>query len=143
MPDISDELIKAYLNTRYVVDMAGEDAAIRIGQHLPEAIVRLAQSVEVGTWFEVAVITACNPHSRRLSDAENQSRQGVLAELLGWHGIPMFPATGIGDEGEWSEPGFLVVGVSRSMAVSIGRCCQQNAVVYAEAGGAAELVFCV
>ncbi|MCB1736519.1 MAG: DUF3293 domain-containing protein [Gammaproteobacteria bacterium] len=139
---MSNELIKAYLNTSYVVNMAGEDAAIRVGQDLPEAVVRLVQSMGVGT-FEVAVITACNPHSRRLSEAENQSRQGVLAELLGWHRFPIFPATGIGDEGDWSEPGFLIVGVSRSMAVSIGRCCQQNAVIYAEAGGPAELVSCV
>ncbi|MCB1735881.1 MAG: DUF3293 domain-containing protein [Gammaproteobacteria bacterium] len=131
------------MHTRYVVSMDGSDVELRIGQPLPGILSQLAQTVGTEN-AGLAVITACNPYSTPTPEDQNQARQAVLATLLGWHDAwDVFAAEGISEDGGWSEPSFLVVGIERVMAESIGRCFQQNAVVFALPGGLPELRCCI
>jgi hypothetical protein len=54
------------------------------------------------------VISACNPHSQRLSDAENKARHQHLQVLIEAAQLRWWPARGRSPDANWVEPGFLL-----------------------------------
>ena len=88
------------------------------------------------------VITAHNPRSIPLPPEDNRQRQQRLAAVLDTSDYQTMPATGRSTDGQWQETSLLVLGLPRASAKALGARFGQNAVVFAEAGGLAELLLC-
>lgn len=95
----------------------------------------------VDSW---AIVTACNPYSEPLSDAENAQRMKHLGESLRkeFPGESIFQAQGLAADGSWEEVSFLVLGIGEERAKMLGKEFEQNAVVYGESDAIARLVWC-
>jgi hypothetical protein len=112
---------------------------IRIDQAHPQLDL-LHRNASVQSW---CFITAYNPRSNPLSQIMNERRQEALREAIASRGLAVFEGEGIGDDGTWpAEPSFLVLGISRSDAMALGRQFDQAAIVVGDTGGPAELLFC-
>jgi hypothetical protein len=117
------ELEDAYRRTTY---KAGFEVRIGDASPLPVA------------W---AFITAYNPRSHKLTSTENAEREKALEAAAGAHTFRR--ATGVPDDPEIKpEHGVVIEGIDRRDAVELARRFDQNAIVYAEPGGLAELVWC-
>ena len=137
---VSDTLLEAYRKTAFNVDTPKGRLSLRIDEHCL-ALDDVLTDQGVSTW---AYVTAFNPGSTRLRDAENAARQHELESTIANLGIPSFPGEGIDDNGQWPpEPSFLILGIGRGDAVRLGRQYGQFAVVFGELGRPAELVRCM
>jgi hypothetical protein len=130
-------LWKAYRDTTYVVALK-EPILIRIGWN-PRRLRRLLQTHNASEW---AFITAWNPGSVTLPDAENARRNEALAAELRrrW---TILEGQGVGDDGVTPpEASFLVLGIPRNAAVAAARKHGQLAIVCGTLETRAELVPC-
>jgi hypothetical protein len=118
------ELFEAYRSTLYQVN----DPLIQIliGQQCGP-IDALLQQHNCSTY---AFITAWNPFSNLLSDAENENRNQLLYnELIGK--FLLFQGQGIGQDPKWKpEESFLVLGIDECTAIEVGKKFEQNAIVF-------------
>ncbi len=88
-----------------------------------------------------AYLTACNPCSMRLGDAENDELQAGLSRILDEMHLAYIAGVGLHPTGGWAgEPSFLVLGMSREQACSVGRQFRQNAVVWCGPDATPELL---
>ncbi len=133
------ELTAAYLATRYeVIAPDRERLVLRVGELHPELDRRLAV-LGVAQW---AFLTAFNPWSEPLSEAENDLRQEALFRKLDAEAYARWPGAGIGATGEWPpEPSVLVLGLDEDVARRLSREFQQNAWVQGAVGGPARLLW--
>lgn len=100
----------------------------------------LLERYAVDSW---AYITAYNPASDRLSEAENRHRQGQLEAAIGSAGYVFFRGQGIGQDQQWPpEPSVLVLGISKEEARELGRKFGQVAILIGRKGTPAELMAC-
>lgn len=91
-----------------------------------------------------AFVTAFNPHSVRLPDAENLARQQALREVLRQQRHAVVDGIGQHPDGHWQgEPSFLVFGLSLEEAYKLGRQFSQNAIVWAGSEAIPQLILCV
>lgn len=129
-------LIAAYLATDYVV-AASPPFVLRVGRHSAE-LDRLMHLQGVDC---AAFVTAWNPGSVRVPEDQNLATQERLERELRAAGYTLIPGEGRDPAGHWpGEPSVLVLGLSRSRAVDIGRVYRQHAVVWVRCGTAVELV---
>jgi osmoprotectant transport system ATP-binding protein len=128
----------AYLSTDYCVDDAPDGPfAIRIG----ESCVEMAKLVKDGE-FNWAFLTACNPGSTRLSEAENPERMNELESIVQKRGWRYFHGRGVGRIGDWpAEPSLLIIGIQEVDAIELGRRFGQNAIVAGWADAFGRLVW--
>ncbi len=132
-------LERAYMATAFVADAPGVRIEIRIGRCHPELDALLAGH-GVHAW---AFVTAWNPASRLLPDAENAARQRQLRDDLAALCLTSFPGRGVPDRGDWPpEASLLVLGLAEDDARRLGRKHGQNAVVIGKRGEAARLAWC-
>jgi hypothetical protein len=132
-------LERAYMATAFVADVPGGSIEIRVGRQHP-ALDTLLIGRGADAW---AFITAWNPASKQLPDAENATRQQRLRDELTSLRLVMFPGRGVPDEGDWPpEASLLVLDLAEADALRIGRDHGQNAVVVGALGGPARLVWC-
>jgi hypothetical protein len=122
-PDHRRELESAYRQTLYCVPSL--DLCFEIDQASAK-LLELAGRLGFQAW---AFITACNPRSEALSEAENNVRMRELEAYLFEGGFTYYRAVGTSANGEWSEPSVFVLGMDASTAVSIGNHWGQMAVV--------------
>lgn len=122
-PDRRRELEAAYRQTLYCVPEL--DLWLEIDKS-SEALLLLAEKMGFQAW---AFITACNPRSEALSEAENNVRMRELEAYLTETGFTIYHAVGASINSDWSEPSFFVLGMDASTAVSIGNHWGQMAVV--------------
>lgn len=108
-----DALRAAYLATEVFVDLDGE---------------RIDASVASRRLGPLFVLTAHNPASVELDDAENERRNAELQEDLVTDGVTFVPAIGRSPDGSWFEPGFALVGVDLATANALGAKFGQNAI---------------
>lgn len=88
---------------------------------------------------EWAFITAWNPRSDVLTDAENHQRHLQLKEKV--RDYYTLEGEGIGVDPAWKpERSWLIIGISKERAVGIGRDFKQNAIVYGTLNEPAELL---
>lgn len=136
MPD--PQLDAAYRATSYRVNDARKGSfVIRIGERSADLEELLFDEVE----FDWAYLTACNPGSMRLDDAENARRTDELRNILRARWPRHHFGVSVGHDGTWREPSFLVLGIRESDAVELARQFGQNAIVAGRAGQPARLVW--
>ena len=134
-----DGLIEAYRQTHFCADTPHGPIVIHVGQTCP-ALDALLVELECTSW---AYITAFNPRSFPLSEAENEAHQHELEETVRQLGHVMFQGKGISHDGAWPpEPSILVLGMHRAAAVALGLRFGQRAIVCGESGVPAVLVVC-
>jgi hypothetical protein len=118
----ADAIWAAYAATRLLVDAAGRPLLFE-----PD------EAGKCGDWTLAAsslhVVTAWNPRSVALTDAENRARQARLqsvVDLLGYRSLDVIVQAVSGD---WpAEPGLGLVDVTRPRAVALGVLFDQTAV---------------
>lgn len=128
-----NDLLAAYQSTRYkTFDLP---IVIEIGMVCP-ALDDLLSQYGLSTW---AFITAWNPFSRVLSDAENNHRHTCLKEAVRQY--KFFEGEGVGAASTWPpERSLLILGIAKDVAVEIGRKYEQNAIVIGKIYQPAELL---
>jgi hypothetical protein len=133
---LNDQLIAAYAATDFILH--GEDAGLvlNIGRVSPEFDAVLDRR-GVGT---AVVVTAYNPRSVVLPDAENQARHRALLDLLGLRGLDFQIGEGRDPTGDWkSEIECVVYGISLEVGLDLARAFDQYAIVFLQRGVAPEL----
>jgi hypothetical protein len=133
------ELWSAYEATAYRVHGSPVGAfTIRCGEASPPLDALLA-AAGTDTW---AFVTAANPGSQRLDDADNRRRHAALVEEVRRRGLVFHAGAGVGDDGAWpAEESVLVTGLDEAAALALGRAFDQLAVVVGERGGPARLAW--
>lgn len=119
-------LFRAYKSTEYR-GYGDEPFSMYVGKKCSE-LERLFQEHSVSS---AVFITACNPRSKQLSDAENKIRLFQMEQEIKSMGYQIIDGMGIGQEVEptWTEQSFLVLGMTESEADSLSSRYEQNAYV--------------
>ena len=126
-------LEEAYRKTTYA---AGLSIRLRVGEPHPF----LDEMMGFRGLEEYAYLTAWNPGSGKLPDAENRARQDDLkARLKGRH--PTIEGLATADDGAWSEESLLVLGISRADALALAREFGQAAILAGRRGGVPEIAW--
>lgn len=87
------------------------------------------------------LVTAFNPFSQRLSDAQNAARQHGLAEYLDGLKLAAIEGAGIDPTGAWpAETSLLALGATSATADDLMREFEQNAVVFIDRQGGVRLL---
>ena len=126
MADYSDDLVAAYLNTRYRVPHF--DLTLKIGEANPVAdAILLAHRTR-----QAAFLTAWNPRSSPLPVLENQKRNETLETRIASCRLRYFSGLGIPPEGEnWTaEESFFILHIDLASARGLAEAFEQNAFVY-------------
>ena len=126
------ELLDAYRRTVWTVEMPSGSLDVRLDGTTPDAQLRPA-----------GIVTAYNPASIPRSAAENRDADQDLLKHVRSLGVPFRRTVARGadprDKG-FEEPGFLLLGDVRPLAVELGLVFGQNAVVWTDETGAVSLV---
>ena len=134
---MTPELLRAYEATTYTAETPRGCLRLRVGGAQP-ALDALLADHGCRTW---AFVSANNPHSQPLDQAENGRRHVALAEAAA--GRPHFEGQGIADAGGWpAERSLLVLGLADADAAALGRRFGQIAVLAGAADGPARLLVC-
>lgn len=134
------ELFEAYRNTTYVAETPAGELRLRPGEPNSE-LERL--DLPGRSSDEWAFITAWNPKSEQLDDAENAERQRGLEKRLRRSAHDVFPGEGRANSGDWPpEASLLAVGIQLERAVELAGKYGQNAILAGRAGEAPRLVDC-
>lgn len=135
LPELDRRLIQAYLRTIYRLYEPAFD--VYIGLRNPALDAWLNRQ----GWDTFAFITAWNPGSEILPAGENDRRHRDLFKVLRRHAQEMpLPAVHISPDGGWPpEASWWAPGLTPDTAVSIALKFEQNALVFWEKGGVAEL----
>lgn len=132
-------LESSYRSTTYFVDHPEGAFGIRLGEPCARLDALLAAHGE-HCW---AYVTACNPRSQSLPDADNAARHADLLAQVQAAGHVFYPGRGMPDSGDWKpEESLLILGLDQDAALRLGARFGQNAVVVGSAGGRAELRWC-
>ncbi len=124
------ELLQLYRRTHYRVALAdGTLAALRIGATPPPDIADW-----IGADGFAVYLTACNPHSRLLSDEDNRQRLSELDERLRDAGARLLAGSASIPDETWAEPSRLVAGIGLDRLDALARAFEQNASVRARVG---------
>ena len=133
---LSPDLLAAYENAEYRV-FADRDFVLRIGEPSPE----LDALLEFHRATTAVYVSAANPRGEQRSETDNAAATTALQSLIAAAGYPRYMGEGRDAGGSWREASLLVIGMYRENAIALGRLFQQNAIVFVERGGAAELIF--
>ena len=129
----------AYESTDYCVDDApGGAFKIRCGERSPQ-VDHLLADAGLDDWV---YITACNPGSHQLSDAENGRRMIALEARLQALPCVAYRGRGVGTAGDWPpEPSLLVLGLDEAQGLALGQEFGQVAIVVGRRGDKARLAW--
>ena len=135
----ADEALReAYLGTIYRVATTSDPVDIRIGARNP-ALDRLLQAKGVREW---AFVSASNPQSRPLSEADNAQRNRLMKQTLHAAGWRTMDGVGLPARPGWQpEHSVLILGIGKATATSLARRWEQKAIVCGMLGEAPELVW--
>jgi hypothetical protein len=133
---IDPVLLRKYHETEYRVLAEGAKFVLDLGRPSAE----LAALYRERGAATAAFITAFNPFSQPVDDAQNVAANARLREELSSAGAEVFDAVGSDPAGQWKEPSFLALGLSRGEAEALGHAYRQNAIVFAGADAVHELV---
>lgn len=124
---IPQDLISAYEETIYQVDEFGDSFDL----HIDVVNISLVELHAKHDASYSAFITAYNPYSQESSDEENEQLLAELAIELVLKNLTFFIGTGKHPSGKWKgEKSFLILGLDRAAAISLGNSYRQNAIVW-------------
>ena len=135
--EVPAHLVEAYKRTQYLVYSEDGNIALRVGQQSNEMVDLIQSAQAIGGAF----ITAENPFSQSLTKDENRERQKRLREDLEGLGALVIDGAGQGEDPAWpAEASYAAIGISRDQARELGIKYKQNAIVWIDASGTAELI---
>jgi hypothetical protein len=82
----------------------------------------------------LAIISAYNPYSQKLTDTQNCERQRALQERLRSAGAEFDESLGSARDGSWPEPGCAIVNIERDELLALAREYEQAATVLVVSG---------
>lgn len=133
-----EELRAAYTRAIYRADLEPEPVYLRVGEPSPA----LDRWLAAQGARRFAFVSAANPGSRPLSEAENKRRHLALVECVQKSGLKCVAGESYeAASGGWREASLLVCGIERQAAIALARDFGQVALLLGEAGAAVELVF--
>ena len=131
-------LVAAYRRAIYRVERPEGAIDLRVGRRSAR-LESWLHGLRVRRW---GFVTAVNPGSRRLSDAENELRLGRLEGRLLALGHRLVPGVGLDPDGAWpDEPSFLVLEAGEAVLSEVAGEFGQAAFVAGETGRPARLVW--
>jgi len=138
--NLAPVLLQAYRETHYRVTTGPNDPeafVLRVGEvSKPLAILHKKFGVDCS-----AYITAWNPWSEYLPDAENAKRQENLLHALPTRSLRWLEGIGKHPGNRWpGEPSVLILGLSLAAAKVLAEDFEQNAFVWSGAGAMPQLV---
>ena len=133
---ISKELWQAYLETDFKV-FAENSFTMKVGQYSSE----LNSIIKKSKYSSAAFITAYNPYSQQLSDAENVARQEQLKIEIAKRGLTTIEGVGQHPSNQWpGEPSLLILGLNKAAAATLARQLEQNAFVWIDETSIPQLI---
>jgi hypothetical protein len=136
MSELDPDLVQAYRDAVYEIH-ADTVIRLKVSEHL-HSLKELHKKYQCAT---SALITACNPRSLILSDAENAQRMEALTTEIETLGYAYLPAVAKNPEGKWpDEPGLWVAGLTKNEAESLARSFEQNGLLWVEQDAIPRLV---
>lgn len=138
MSAFSPDLIAAFLATHYRVNASADQYfTLRINSHSPE-LHSLHAANDVSS---SAYLTAWNPLSEAVSPDENHAAQDALLADLKTLNVSTLTGFGLDPTNEWhGEEHILAIGLSRDIAVDLGKKYKQNALVWNGPDAVPELI---
>lgn len=125
---IEPTLLAAYLAASYRVD-AVPPFVMRVGQPCPP----LADLLRRHYCGSAAYLTAWNPRSKQLPEAQNVAAQARLVRDVLASGCRWYDGVSNDPTGDWpQEPSVLVLGLSRERARELARVYEQNAFLWSQ-----------
>lgn len=132
---LPQSLLDAYRATRYIVQTE-PPLVLRIDQ----GNAALAALLAAHSLATAAIVSAANPASVRLPEAENAIRHRALEAAVTQQGFAAIATVHVADAGDWpDETGLLVLGASPRAAAELGQRFGQNAIVTITADGVPQL----
>jgi hypothetical protein len=123
---IAPDLVEAYKATDFRVHTQ-PPIVLKIGVASPQ----LAQLYSQHGTTCAAFLTAYNPYSEAVGDAENSAFQHKLSSELTSRGLAIIQGMGQDSLGQWpGEPSFLILGLALDDAKLMGAQYRQNALVW-------------
>lgn len=136
MSSIDSDLLEAYSETDYHVH-AVPPFVLTVGKFSAELRDLHERHLVACSSF----LTAWNPFSRHLSEAENSARQELLRRDLIECGLPYIHGIGQHPSNKWKgEDSFLILGLDESGASAFGKKYEQNAILVSTADAVPRLV---
>ena len=130
---ISPQLIKAYRQAHYVVELPGNSITLRIGQINSD----LAKFMADEGVTAAAFLTAFNPYSEELSESDNEAAQRKMIADLRALNVSFISGEGRDPDGQWpGEPSLLALGISIQDAEILADRYGQNGFVWVGNGDA-------
>jgi Protein of unknown function (DUF3293) len=124
---ISPNLIKAYREAVYVVDIGEQEIALQVNQR-SSRLANLMKDWEVTT---AAFLTAFNPYSQVMDPAENEARQKRMWADAKPMCPKIFPGIGRDIKDQWPhELSMLTLGISLQDAQALADRYEQNAFLW-------------
>lgn len=134
--NIPDEVIRAYLETHYLV-YGDRPMTLQVGQRNP-TLSDLHKASQVSS---SAFITACNPFSQNLDDESNAARMQALRRELDERNFSVIEGSGKHPSNGWpAEASFLVLGITLDEAKALGEEHGQNAIIFCEVDAVPQLI---
>ena len=131
-----EDLQESYNRALYRVDVEPEPIVLRVGEPSPA----LDRCLEARGAKCFAFLTAANPGSKPLAEAENARRHARLLARIRETGLEAIAGESCeATSGGWRERSLLVVGLDRERALALARKLGQLALLVGEIGGAVEL----
>lgn len=128
----------AYRATSYVAHLPEADEVLRVdGFSAP--LDAYLQKMSVREW---ALISACNPGSKLLSDSRNRQRHQALIKAVNEQSYQWLPAEGIPDEPGWKpELSLIIFGIDLQNACALAAKFEQIALLAGAQGQPARLIY--
>ncbi|HEY2410571.1 MAG TPA: DUF3293 domain-containing protein [Polyangiaceae bacterium] len=125
---MDQNLLRSYFATVY--ELPNDTSVLRVS--IDGEIVKDSGALPLLLRSKFALLTAYNPRSMLLPRRVNDTRQQVLRDLLvlGCYRVEHCVGYDEEPEGVWREPAWLVHGIERDEAITIGRTFRQNTIVY-------------
>lgn len=131
------DLIAAYQRTIYRLPLPDGTIDLRIGERSPALDAALARRGATRWGW----LTAVNPRSEPLPEAENARRLSELDAALAAAGWASVPGVALDPLGGWpAEPSRLVLEPDSALLRELARRFGQNAILEGARGGAARLI---
>ena len=134
---IHPDKLRAYLATDYRLGHTSHDIVLSIGQRSERLAALFASSgVNCG-----AFLTAYNPQGGAQPDAANEQGHAELGGKLQALGLKAIEGSGCEVGSDWpAEKSYFALGLSLEAAKAIGTHFDQDAIVWADSGAAAQLI---